>query len=363
MLIVFYILAALMIIAALVLILMPMLRRGRQCGRPRGIFGLTLVLAFVLPLSAIGVYALIGTPSAVLASVRKPPPGMTVDQAIAQLKQRLAQSPDDLKGWLILGQSYTVMKQPAAARDAYAHALTLAPDNADVLVAWVEADSMARPDHLIKGSARKRLKKALGIDSHNQRGLWLMGISDYQAGRFVDAALTWRRLEVLLPPDGDVADAVSRQIAMANARAAGKSQAEAQALLKPASAATASATASEATASAPSIAVKVSLSPKLKDKIDGNDILFVYAHAVGGPPMPLAIKRLKASQLPTTVTLTNAMSMAPGHDLSSVNKVALTARVSRSGKATPQPGDLEGDAGPLAVGHGAADSIVINHRL
>ncbi len=232
MLTVFYIIAALMIIAALALVVLPMVRRGRQCGRPRGVFGLSLVLAFVLPLSAVGVYALVGEPGAVLAKVRKAPPEMSVDQAIAQLRQRLKKSPDDLQGWLLLARSYTIMKQPADARDAYAHALTLAPDNADILVAWVEADSLARTDHLIEGTARKRLQKALRIDPHNQRGLWLMGISDYQAGHFADAVLTWRRLQVLLKPDGDVANAVTRQIAMANARAAGKSQAEAEALLK-----------------------------------------------------------------------------------------------------------------------------------
>ncbi|HET7663135.1 MAG TPA: hypothetical protein VFK31_05790 [Rhodanobacteraceae bacterium] len=356
MLILFYILAAIMILAALALVLIPMVRRGRQHGRPRGVFGLSLILAFVLPLSAIGVYALVGTPSAVLASVRKAPPQMTVEQAIAQLRQRLEKSPNDLQGWLLLGRSYTIMKRPTDARDAYAQALKLAPDSADIMVAWVEADSLARPDHIIKGEARKRLQKALGINPHNQRGLWLMGISDYQAGHFVDAALAWRRLQVLLKPDSDVANAVTRQIAMANARAAGKSQAEAEALLKPADDQT------DTQAVAPQIEVKVSLSPSLKDKVRASDTLFVYAHT-NGSPMPLAIKRIKAAQLPVTVTLTDAMSMTPGHDLSLVGKVTLTARISRSGNAKPQAGDLEGDVGPLNVDGHTSTAIVINRTL
>lgn len=357
MLILFYILAAIMILAALALVLIPMVRRGRQHGRPRGVFGLSLILAFVLPLSAIGVYALVGTPSAVLSSVRKTPPKMTVEQAIAELRQRLEKSPNDLQGWLLLGQSYTVMKRPSDARDAYTQALKLAPDSADIMVAWVEADSLARPDHIIKGDTRKRLQKALTIDPHNQRGLWLLGISDYQAGHFVDAALAWRRLQVLLKPDSDVANAVTRQIAMANARAAGKTQAEAEALLKPAD------DQADAEAAAPQIEVKVSLSPSLKDKVHASDTLFVYAHAADGSPMPLAIKRIKASRLPVTVTLTNAMSMAPGHDLSSVGEVTLTARISRSGNAKPQTGDLEGDVGPLSVDGDTSTAIVINRTL
>lgn len=357
MLILFYILAAIMILAALALVLIPMVRRGRQHGRPRGVFGLSLVLAFVLPLSAIGVYAVVGTPSAVLASVRKAPPQMTVEQAIAELRQRLEKSPNDLQGWLLLGRSYTLMKRPTDARDAYTQALKLAPDSADIMVAWVEADSLARPGHLIEGKTRKRLQKALGIDPHNQRGLWLLGISDYQAGHFVDAALAWRRLQVLLKPDSDVANAVTRQIAMANARAAGKTQAEAEALLQPAEDQT------DAQATAPQIEIKVSLSPSLKNKVRASDTLFVYAHAANGSPMPLAIKRIKASQLPVTITLTDAMSMAPGHDLSSVGKVTLTARISRSGNAKPQAGDLEGDVGPLSVSGHTSTAIVIDRTL
>lgn len=354
----FYLLAAAMIVAALALVLWPMLRRGRQCGRPRGVFGLALTLALVLPISAVLVYSLVGTPAAVEASVREAQPKMTVGQAIAQLKQRLQESPADLQGWLLLGQSYNVVHKPAKARDAYAQALKLAPDSADIMVAWVAADSLARADHLIQGESRKRLEKALRIDPHNQRGLWLMGISDYQAGHFVDAVLTWRRLQVLLPPDGDVADAVARQIAMANARADGKTQAQAEALLD-----RGQATSDLDRDHAARIVVKVSLSPALKNRIDGKDTLFVYARASDGSPAPLAIKRMQASQLPATVTLTDAMGMIPGHGLSSATRVMLTARVSRSGKAKPQPGDLEGSTGPLAVDGHTSASIVINHAL
>lgn len=368
MLIAFYLLAALMIIIALAVVLLPMVRRGRQHGRPRGIFVLALALALILPLSAIGIYALVGTPAAVQASVRdgSSQPKITVDQAIAQLQQHVAKKPGDLQAWLLLGRFYSTTKQPADARDAYAHAIKLQPNDADIMVAWVEADSLARPDHLIAGASRTRLQDALKIAPNNERGLWLMGISNYQAGHFVDATLTWRRLLVLLKPDSDVADAVTRQIAMANARAAGKTQKQAQALLQrgqpkvPVPAASASAS---VPASAAQVSVKVSLAPTLQDKVDGNDTLFVYAHAATGSPVPLAIQRMKVSQLPTTITLTDAKAMTTKHNLSSVKQVSLTARISRNGQAKPQPGDLQGQTGPVPVaGHNTA-KIVIDHTL
>ncbi len=353
----FYIAAILMIVAALALILLPLVRSGRKHGRPRGIFGLSLVLALLLPLSAIGIYALVGNPAAIDARTHQAPPGMTLDTAVAKLQEQLDKSPEDLQGWLLLGQTYNTMQKPQKARDAYAHAMELAPDSADIMVAWAEADSLARPDHAIKGKTRSKLQQAIDIDPNNQRGLWLLGISDYQADHFVDAALTWRRLETLLKPGSDVAEAVKRQIAMANARASGKSQAEAEQQLQTAPAEVAS------SGSSAKIQVKISLAASLQDKLDANATVFVYARDADGTAMPLAITRVKASELPATVQLTDAMSMTPEHNLSSAQKVLLTARVSRSGQATPQPGDLEGQAGPLSVGAGTSADIVIDKAL
>lgn len=360
----FFAIAAAMILVALGFVLVPLLRRGRQAGRPRGVFVLSLVLAFVVPLATVGLYALIGTPAAIDPAVRAQPK-LTVEQAIAQLSQHLKTSPDDLQGWVLLAQTHSAMGDPAGARDAYDHALKLAPDNADVMVAWAEADSLARPDHRIEGKSRSLLEKAVKANPRNQRGLWLLGISQYQRGRFADAALTWRRLQVLLDPAGKVAGAVQRQIAMANARAAGKSQAEAVAMLSSgAPAAAGSAASNVAGADKPAAArleVKVSVAPDLRKNIDASSSLFVYARAAKGSPMPLAVVRLKASQLPTTVTLTDGMGMTPTMQLSSADKVLVVARISKSGQAAPEKGDLEGTTGPLAVHAPTSVDVVIDH--
>ncbi|GAB3040595.1 hypothetical protein GCM10027285_27160 [Oleiagrimonas citrea] len=354
----FILVATLMVLLALALVVVPMLRRGRRSGQPRHALVLSLLVLFALPLAALGLYLHVGTPAALNKSALQPQ--MTLDQAVAKLRAELKQHPDNLQGWLMLGRTYAGTERPALARDAYGKALKLAPDNADIMIAWVEVDAMARADHRIEGQARSLLQRAVKADPRNQRGLWLLGISDYQHGHFADAVLTWRRLQALLQPGSKVAQAVKEQIAMANARAAGKTQKQAMALLSSPASSTSAAAAAKADEGA-HIAVRVRLDPKLRDHVKPGDTLYVFAKAQRGPPMPLAVIRLKASALPTTVMLTDGMGMTPAMRLSSVPEVTVTARISHSGQPTATAGDLEGSAGPISTHAAAPVDVTIDH--
>ncbi|MHA6203154.1 tetratricopeptide repeat protein [Dyella soli] len=328
----FYLIAAVMIAGALVLLLLPLVRHGRRQGRSRSIFMLAMALAFALPLAAVGLYLAIGTPVA-LDGVQPPNRDMSIDQAVAELKSHLAGKPDDLQGWLLLAQTYSVMRRPAEARDAYDQVLRIDPDNSVAMVGWAETDSLAREDHRIEGRAQALLERAVKLDPQSQRGLWLLGIGQFQHDQFAQAAATWRQLQPMLDPGSAVAKAVTEQIAVADARASGRGE---------------TAPAAD-TPAGPALQVQVSLAPALKDKLASGDTLFVYARAEQGPPMPLAVARLDAMALPATVTLTDAMGMTPQLKLSSVPRVFVGARISKSGQAMAQAGDLEGSAGVVDV--------------
>lgn len=331
----FFLTAAVMIAVALVLLLLPLIRQGRRMGQSRGVFALALGVAFVVPLAAAGLYVKLGTPAALDGvNVADANPSMTIDEAVAQLRQHLDQKPDDTQGWLLLARTYTEMRKPELARDAYDRVLKLDANATVAMVGWAEADSIARADHHIEGRSRELLERAVQIEPDNQRGLWLLGISDFQMARYADAAATWRRLQPLLEPGSTVAKAVQEQITAADARASGKPAPETEAA---------------APAAGPSLQVRVDLAPALKDKVPPGSTLFVYARAEQGPPMPLAVARLDATALPATVTLTDAMAMTPQLKLSSVPRVFVGARISGSGQAIAQNGDLEGDAGVIAV--------------
>jgi cytochrome c-type biogenesis protein CcmH len=333
---VFFIAAAVMIAVALAALLLPLIRQGRKSGHSRGVFALTLAIAFVLPLTAAGLYLLIGTPAALNGVIAEAEQPLTLPQAIDELRAHLAQQPNDQQGWMLLAQTSTMQHDPAAARGAYDHVLQLNANNAEAMVGWAETDSMTRSDHMIEGRALELLKRAVQLQPDSQRGLWLLGISDFQHGEYREAAATWRVLQPQLEPGSKVAQAVAEQIAVADTRAGGAP-------------ADASSSAPVAAPQGAALQVQVTLASALKDKVAAGDALFVYARAENGPPMPLAVAKLDASQLPTKVTLTDAMAMTPAMKLSSVARVFVGARISHSGQPIAQPGDLEGDAGVVAV--------------
>ncbi|MGB8633688.1 MAG: hypothetical protein WCD36_00255 [Rhodanobacteraceae bacterium] len=353
----FPVIATLMAAAALVFVLWPLLRKGAR-GK---VVILAIVLAFVLPASALGLYVWIGTPAALDANAEKAPQPPQVDMAAAvtQLQARLEKNPEDLDGWTLLARSYEAMKQQDKASNAWARAVQLAPENADILVASAEASSLSQAQHQITPQARTQLDKALKIDPDNQRGLWLMGISDYQQGRFTEAASTWQHLlsQIDARANPEVAAAVSQQIARAR-DAAGM----------PAGA-TSSGTAStqndssQAAASPVKLKVHVSLAPTLRDKPKPQDTVFVFARAVKGPPMPLAVKRLTVADLPADVTLTDAMAMSPQLKLSMFTRISVSARISASGQAISQAGDLEANPETVTSRTDRKVSLTIDHAI
>lgn len=332
----FLIAAAAMVAVALAVLLLPLVRQGRKSGRSRSVFAVALLIALVLPLGTGALYLLVGTPAALNGVTAEAAAPISMQQALAELRTHLQQQPDDLQGWMLLAQTSSMLRQPADARDAFDHALKLAPNNAEAMIGWAENDSMTRSDHRIEGRALELLKRAVQLHPDSQRGLWLLGISNFQRGEYREAAATWRLLQPQLEPGSNVARAVAEQIAVANARAGGAP-------------AGASSSAAAAAPQGAALQVQVALAPALKGKLAPGDALFVYARAENGPPMPLAVAKLDPAQLPTTVTLTDAMAMTPAFKLSSVERVFVGARISHSGQPVAQPGDLEGDAGVVAV--------------
>ncbi|HVT31245.1 MAG TPA: c-type cytochrome biogenesis protein CcmI [Rhodanobacteraceae bacterium] len=323
--------------------------------RPRAAIAAVLAVALLLPASALLLYRLIGTPEALDPASLAPPPeahtAADLDKAIAGLAAKLVQQPDDAQGWALLGRAYAATNRAAESRDAFRHAHEHAPDDADIAIEYAQALAIAAPDHRLQGEPRTLLESVLAKDPKNQRALWLIGIGDYQNEDYAKAIERWKILLPMLQPDSDVARSVRHEIADAEARRDGRAPPEPEAATEAVAAGSrapaASAPAEGQQSPAPRLTVHVTLDPKLAGKLDPDATLFVFARAASGPPMPLAIQRLKASQLPATITLDDSMGMMPSMKLSKFPEVVVGARVSKSGNAMPQSGDLETLSAPL----------------
>ena len=104
----------------------------------------------------------------------------------------------------------------------------------------------------------------------------------------------------------------------------------------------------------------VRLDPKLAAQVKPDDTLFIFARAENGPPMPLAVVRRRAAELPIEFTLDDSLAMLPSMKLSNFPRVVVGARISRSGNAMPQSGDLQGSAGAVNVAAAGRVEITIN---
>ena len=334
--------------------------------RSRAAFGALLASLFLLPLGAFALYRLLGEPRALdppnLSAATEGQHGPDMEQAIAGLVAKLKQSPDDIEGWLLLGRAYKTTQRFAEARDALKQAYDRAGDNPDVLVEYAEALALASPTRQLEGEPRALLERALRADPAQQRGLWLLGIADFQASRWSDAITHWQTLQAQLEPDSEVWRSVQTQIDQARTKGGLSAPPSANAV----GAATAAATGARSNppaADAPRLTVQVSLAPELAAQVAPDDVLFVFAKAASGPPMPLAVQRLRAADLPTTVVLTDGMGMMPSMTLSQFPQVVVGARISKSGNAIAQRGDLQSLSAPLDVHRSEPLPLRIDSRV
>lgn len=307
---------------------------------------LAIVIAVLLPISALLLYAKFGEPRALdpaqlqaSSSNAEPDAAQAPEMAAAlsNLEQRLQANPDDAEGWRLLALGYQNTEQFEKALNAMRRVRDLMPEDLDVQVGYAEAIALSSPTRRIDGEAAEILATVLARDPQNQRALWLAGMAGMQQGDTATALKHWRTLESLLPQGSEFRNTLAAQIRSADPAAAAATEPVAAAEV----AVDSGSDAGTAAGPAASITVSVSLDPALQAQVAAGDTLFVFARAASGPRMPLAIQRLSAGALPVVVTLDDSMSMMPAMKLSKFPDIVIGARISKSGNATASPGDLQ----------------------
>ncbi len=326
---------------------------------------LVAMLGALIPAAAFMIYAGLGAPQALreggMTTAAATPnavpgaadPAMSDKQILSMvdtLAQKMQQNPGDPKGWVLLARSQNALGRYAEAVAAFERAAQLLPNDSQLMVDYADALVLNQQGRF-DGKPLELIKQALKLDPNNMKGIALAGTAELRLGNREASLKQWGKLKTLVVKDSDDYRQVEAIIAEIQS---GKSP------LGPATSSENVAAAKQAVIEAPTavppkagsppspaatVSGQVQLAPEVAAKLAAGDTLFVFARAKQGPRMPLAVMRVpapKAGEFPKAFELTDAMAMAPGLNLSSFPEVVIEARISKSGNAQLQPGDLSG---------------------
>lgn len=305
------------------------------------------VLAVLLPAAVFGLYLHLGSPDSIDASPTAGHAAANADfeRLATNLAQRLAATPEDADGWIMLARTQMALERHDAAAAAYARAAALRPQDADLLGDY--ADALARAQGGLGGEPERIIARALEADPENLSALALSGSAAFERGDYAGAVRAWEKLQGRLPADSEPALALHERLR--EARQLGN-------LPAPPTAA-----AAEAAAPMAVISGTVRIAPALADRAAPEDTVFVFARPETGSRMPLALTRLRVRDLPAAFRLDESTAMGGGAGTSGAGQVVVVARISKSGDAAPASGDLEGTSAPVAPG--SSDVIVDVSRV
>ncbi len=310
--------------------------------------GQWVVWAFVLfvPLVSIflyfqlGSYQVIENPSIAKAKTQtqnvtnkgKPP---SMSELIDKLKNHLRDNPEDHTGWFMMGRTLMSLQQYDEAVIAYQRSYDIAKDTdqmePSILLALADAMAVVN-DGKMEGKPFELVQQALELSPQEPTALWLAGLSAEQSGDFSTAYDYLNQLLPLLADDPQSAAEVKSLIA--SLKESHPELPDLEYAPEPI---------------AKGVLVSISLNPEIASKAGDDDLLFVYAKAAKGSVAPLAAKRLKVSDLPAQLSLSDADAMMPQMTLSMFDEIIVGARISKSGNPVGQAGDLYSESKILVL--------------
>ncbi|MEW8505174.1 MAG: c-type cytochrome biogenesis protein CcmI [Candidatus Thiodiazotropha sp.] len=329
--------------------------------------------AFAVPVAALVMYQLIGSPEIIQRLASQPAtmptaesqspthaPNMQnmppMDELVKRLAAKMEEEPDNQEGWIMLGRSYMALNDQSAAIHAFERAMEISDENIGLLLPYAEAVASMNGNDFT-GRAAPMVEKAFELEPNNPNVLWIAGILAYQRTNYQEAVDHWSLLRGMLKPQSAELESVNS--ALDDARAQLGLPPEEPALPSIAQP-KAPVTEKVAADQGKSLKVEISLSPKMEQKAKPDDLLFIYARAVSGPPMPVAAVRKKVRDLPLSISLDDSMAMMPQMKLSQFSQVSVGARISLSGSPTAQSGDLEGEISAVSPGQTEIVKVVID---
>jgi cytochrome c-type biogenesis protein CcmH len=191
-----------------------------QARRPWPVAGFFAVL---IPVVSVAFYFWVGTPAAtdpnVMAAATAQPGDHKIEEMVATLEQRMKERPDDVQGWMLLARSFAATGKMDKALEAYAHLVKIAPNDASVLADYADALGASRGKSLA-GEPTQLVMRALEIDPRHPKALALAGTAKLNSGDFAASLGYWERLYAVMPPGSEDANEVRNIVEDVRSRAA-----------------------------------------------------------------------------------------------------------------------------------------------
>ena len=310
-----------------------------------------LAIGLALPVAAIGLYALLGSPATVEPNgPQHAATAQDMDRLVVGLAQKMEKDPENLQGWAMLARSYKMLGRHVEAEQAFDRAGKFLDSDAQLLATYADL-AATNANGNFSGKPTQLIERALAVDPQNAMALWLAGTAAFRGGQFDSAIRIWERLTQQVEPDSDDSRMLHASIDAAYTalgKPAPNAAKAANAPIGEKAVASTGGAPTKATAAA-SVSGQVDLDAALKTKAAPGDTVMVIAR-VPGTRMPVAVLRARASELPLKFTLDDSLSMSPQARISAASEVEVEARISKSGMAQAEPGDLMSSVQTVKVG-------------
>ena len=317
---------------------------------------ISIILLLVIPVFVISVYSFIGTPNSieklVLVSDLKNTKNdseklVSVEQMLKRVERRLLDDPNNSDDWLMLANSYVVLKRYPEAIRALENLYRLKGDDPSLLFRYADVLAMANSG-IFAGKPSELIKKALQLDPQNTMGLWLAGLVAYEEGEVKKAINYWEnvlpKLEIGSEEEKNIRKYIefakeNNNISIQNNGSITQEKIEY------------------------SLKLSIELSPNFTN-INKNKAVFIYAKPINSPNnMPIIVLRKTVADLPLLVEMNDSMSMLPSNKLSDYKSVQVLARISNSGNAKSEKGDLIGTVESMSTTSKNITKLIINTTL
>ena len=304
--------------------------QGETLPAPGSSRALAAMLFVVLPLAAVALYGMLGNPKAIgtpkqaASDISSMTPEHFVEMT-EKLAARLAQDPSDARAWLMLAKAYKVLDRIKDAAAALEKGVALKPNDPDMLTEYAEVLALGQGGSFA-GKPEQAIQRVLSVAPNHPKGLTMAGALAFEKKNYSGAIAHWQKLFKQLKNDPELQKALLAGIAEASRL--------------------------RTVASTPAQAItgRVQLDSALADKIDPADTVFIFARGEDGPGMPVAAMRKQARELPISFRLDDTYAVNPSIRLSNLPSIVVGARISKSGDASPQPGDLQVISAPVKLG-------------